>query len=141
MVDVCDLNGLGFEGRNWTYEKMVAGGTYCRARLDRTLVTLEWCAFYSIAMVQNLTVTLSDHGLILLTWKHETTRHGRKAKGLFKYEVMWEYHEGFSTLISEAWQGEGKARNLAELQTKISIFAGHLEGWGRLMTHKYRGSQ
>jgi hypothetical protein len=43
-----------------------------------------------------------------------------------------KYHEGFSPLIYEAWQGEGKPRNLAKLQAKISIFAGHLEGWGRL---------
>jgi hypothetical protein len=40
---------------------------------------------------------------------------------------MWEYHEGFSPLVSEAWQGEGKTRNLAELQAKISIFVGHLD--------------
>jgi hypothetical protein len=37
MVDICSLNGLDFEGRSWTYEKMVAGGTYCRVRLDRAL--------------------------------------------------------------------------------------------------------
>jgi hypothetical protein len=123
MVDVCGLNGFGFEGRNWTYEKMVAGGTHCRVCLDRALMTPEWCAFYSIAMVRNLTAVLSDHGPILLKWKHETTRHGRKAKGRFKDEIMWEYHVGFSPLIYEASQGEGKARNLAELQAKISIFA------------------
>jgi hypothetical protein len=81
MVDVCGLNGLGFEGRSWTYEKMVAEGTYCRVCLERALVTLEWCAFYSTAMVQNLTAVILDHGPILLTWKHETMRHVRKAKG------------------------------------------------------------
>jgi hypothetical protein len=30
MVDVCGLCDLGYEGRNWTYEKKVTGGSLCR---------------------------------------------------------------------------------------------------------------
>ena len=31
MVDVCGLYDLGYEGRSWTYEKKVAGGSFCRS--------------------------------------------------------------------------------------------------------------
>lgn len=41
MVDVCELIDLGFSGTNWTYEKKVAGDTYCRVRLDRALVMAD----------------------------------------------------------------------------------------------------
>ena len=42
MVDVCGLYDLGYEGRMWTFEKKVAGGSYCRVRLDRALVSSDW---------------------------------------------------------------------------------------------------
>jgi len=42
MVDVCGLYDLGYEGRSWTFEKRVAGGSYCQVRLDRALATPEW---------------------------------------------------------------------------------------------------
>jgi hypothetical protein len=38
---VCGLRDLGFEGKSWTFEKKVAGGTFCRVRLDRALATPE----------------------------------------------------------------------------------------------------
>ena len=28
MAEICGLSDLGFEGREWTYEKKVAGGTF-----------------------------------------------------------------------------------------------------------------
>ena len=33
MVDVCGLFDLGFIGRNWSFEKRVGGGSFCRVRL------------------------------------------------------------------------------------------------------------
>ena len=41
MVDVCGLNDHSFEGRNWTFEKKVAGGSYCCVLLDRGLATAD----------------------------------------------------------------------------------------------------
>jgi hypothetical protein len=54
MVDVCGLRDLGFEGRRWTYEKKVAGGSFCRVRLDRAVTTADWCARFPNSTVQNL---------------------------------------------------------------------------------------
>jgi hypothetical protein len=45
-VDVCGLIDLGYGGRNWTFEKKVAGGTFTRARLDRALATSPWSAMF-----------------------------------------------------------------------------------------------
>jgi hypothetical protein len=47
MVDVCGLYDLCFEGRKWTYEKRVAGGSFCRVRRDRALANLSWSALPS----------------------------------------------------------------------------------------------
>ena len=36
-VDICESADLGYEGTSWTFEKRVAGGTFCRVPLDRAL--------------------------------------------------------------------------------------------------------
>ena len=43
-VDVCGLADLGYRGLDWTWEKKVAGGHYCRVRLDRALASAYWSA-------------------------------------------------------------------------------------------------
>ena len=79
MVDVCGLHDLGYEGRRWTFEKKVAGGTYCRVRLDRVLSSMEWTSRFLLAKVRNISAAASDHGPILLRWRQEKGR--RKSKG------------------------------------------------------------
>jgi hypothetical protein len=125
MVDVCGLRDLGFEGRSWTFEKKVAGGTFCRVRLDRALATQEWCDCFAGAFVRNLTAASSDHGPILLSWRYVENRR-RKPLG-FKYELMWEEHKDFSPMVSDAWRAAGEARDLQSLQGKLASFAGDLK--------------
>ena len=38
-IDVCGLQDLGYKGTSWTFEKKVAGGRFCRTRLDRALAS------------------------------------------------------------------------------------------------------
>jgi endonuclease/exonuclease/phosphatase family metal-dependent hydrolase len=66
-MDVCELNNLGFEGRAWTFEKKVAGGSYCRVRLDRALATGEWCTWFPSATVRHHSAGASDHSPIVLS--------------------------------------------------------------------------
>jgi hypothetical protein len=48
-VDICELMDIGYTGVPWTFEKKVAGGSYCRVRLDRALATVSWCERYPLA--------------------------------------------------------------------------------------------
>ena len=92
-MDVCGLYDLGFEGRNWTFEKKVAGGSYCRVRLDPALATADWCTRFPMARVTHLTAAASDHDPIMLRWQQVSGRKGRKKKKIFRYEMMWEAHD------------------------------------------------
>jgi hypothetical protein len=40
IMDVCGLYDLGYKGVGYTFEKKVAGGSYCRTRLNQALATL-----------------------------------------------------------------------------------------------------
>ena len=88
-------------------------------------------ARYPLATVRNMTAAASDHGPILLKWRHDGGTRRRRARGRFKYELMWEDHEEFTPMVSEAWQEKGVAQNLPELQSKLASFADHLQGWGK----------
>jgi hypothetical protein len=129
MVDVCGFQDLGFVDRTWTYEKKVSGGSWCRVRLDRALATTEWCARFPWAELQHLTSAASDHGPILLRWRHTQEQRRRKTKA-FKYEMMWERHEEFAAMFTQSWQQRWKARTLKEMVEKLTAVAGKLSAWG-----------
>jgi hypothetical protein len=93
MVDVCGLCDIDYYGRSWTFEKKVAGGTFCQVRLDRALATTDWSARFPLARVCNMSAVASDHGPIILRWQEEEVK--RHQNGRFKYEVMWETHNNF----------------------------------------------
>ena len=129
MVDVCGLYDLGFEGRNWTFEKKVAGGSYCRVRLDRALATADWCTRFPMARVTHLTAAASDRDPIMLRWQQVSGRKGRKKKKIFRYEMMWEAHDQFFPMLARTWFDAGEARTVTELQEKLASVSGSLSEW------------
>ena len=129
MVDVCGLYDLGFEGRKWTFEKKVAGGSYCQVRLDRALATADWCMRFPLVQLTHLTAAASDHDPILLRWEQEPERGRRRRSKIFKYEVMWESHDEFASMLAQTWQGAGTAHTLQELHDKLVSVAGGLSAW------------
>ena len=96
-VDVCMLMDLGYQGRPWTFEKRVAGGTYTRCRLDRALVNSDCLARFPLASVTHETAASSDHLALLLDFGR--AKNVRR-KHEFKYETMWETHEGLNDVVA-----------------------------------------
>jgi hypothetical protein len=109
-VDVCELADLGYEGRSWTFEKHVAGGSFCRVRLDRALATTPWSSLVPLATLSHLMGVTSDQCLILLRWKEYERQCKVIGEKIFRYEVMWEHHEQFKPFLDDVWQAEGRQR-------------------------------
>jgi hypothetical protein len=118
MVDICSLYDLGYEGRSWTFEKKVAGGEYCRVRLDRALATSDWCSRFPSVTLQRLTAAASDHDPILLCWQCAQDRpsRGRKKKH-FKYELMWEEMQ----ISKQRWHKHGSMQEKQHLSDSYRI--------------------
>jgi len=127
MVDVCGFHDLGFEGRSWTFEKKVAGGSYCRVRLDRALASPEWSSRFPAASVHHLSTVASDHIPILMQWHRKRSQQRRK--GRFRYEIMWETHQEFSDMLEQTWKSGGNAMLLCDLQQKLQSLSDSLVGW------------
>jgi hypothetical protein len=106
MVDVCGLCDLGYRGVAWTFEKKVAGGSFCRMRLDRALALPSWCARYPLAEVHHLaSVATSDHLLIIL--RRDPSTVSRSEKRPFRYEIAWESAESYNAMLQQAWVAGG----------------------------------
>lgn len=128
MVDVCGLYDLGYEGRSWTFEKQVAGGSYCRVRLDRALATPTWSERFPLAKVRHLNAAASDHVPILLQWSNDPSgRRRARGKRQFRYETMWESHSDFSQMLGQKWKDAGEATTLDSLQRKLTAVAGECD--------------
>jgi hypothetical protein len=126
-VDVCELMDLGFTGNPWTFERKVAGGTYCRVRLDRALATPGWSALFPLAVLEHLTAAASDHSPILLRFEPAVRD---KIPRLFRYETMWESHAEFGSLMEQKWQGN-TCLSMHELENRLRDISGDLTAWGR----------
>lgn len=129
MVDVCSLEDIGFIGRNWTFEKKVSGGSFCRVRLDRALVSAEWNSRFPLALLTHHAAAASDHGPILLVWRKEPQR--QRSKRRFRYEVMWESHDTFSSALADSWQQDSEASSVLDLHHKLQGVANPLGSWER----------
>lgn len=68
-LDTCVLTDIGYIGRDWTFEKKVAGGTYTRVRLDRSVANPEWCLAFPRAVTEHEDAASSDHVPIFLGLK------------------------------------------------------------------------
>ncbi|XP_073359854.1 uncharacterized protein [Aegilops tauschii subsp. strangulata] len=108
-VDICGLADLGYRGLDWTWEKKVAGGHFCRVRLDRALGSADWSILFPFATVEHLTAAKSDHCPILLEMELVDASVRAKQKQ-FWYECMWERDPRFGDVVMEAWNSTGKAK-------------------------------
>ncbi|XP_073355316.1 uncharacterized protein [Aegilops tauschii subsp. strangulata] len=130
-VDVCELADLGYKGLDWTFEKRVVGGDYCRVRLDRALATPSWSSRFPFASLEHLTAAKSDHSPILLLNELESSNLRVALKNPFRYECMWEQEDSFSAMVEQAWRVDQPATNVSELAAKLSHVAVSLKRWGR----------
>ena len=128
VVDVCGLMDLGYIGVPWTFEKRVAGGSFCRTRLDRALASPSWCGRYPLATLHHLSAATSDHLPILLRLDGEGEQ-AQPAMKPFRYEVMWESHEGFNSVLEHKWQTRGSSTSVDEINNKLNQLSKELKRW------------
>lgn len=51
--------------------------------------------------------------------RHPNLNEGKERKK-FRYELMWETHDGFCPMLTDSWTKGGKVSTLVELQAKLA---------------------
>ena len=127
-VDVCMLLDIGYKGRQWTFEKRVVGGTYTKGRLDRALANAPWMAHFAAASLEHLTAATSAHSPLQLDlgWGQRDPQ-----RRTFRYEAMWEKHEGLQGFVHKEWAEHGTCNNVKEFHEKMQRMSSGLTNWSR----------
>ncbi|XP_073362594.1 uncharacterized protein [Aegilops tauschii subsp. strangulata] len=127
-IDTCGLIDIGYKGVPWIFEKKVAGGTFTRVRLDQCVASVEWCLNFPLAQLEHYTAATSDHSPLVLTVREvHACKSGPRA---FKYETMWETHDGLSAVIRDSW-GSGRETTVQTFKEKLQSLSGDLGAWDR----------
>jgi hypothetical protein len=120
---------LGYIGLDWTFEKRVARGDFCRVRLDRALATAEWSTLFPFATLRHLVAAKSDHSPIVLM--NEAADENRRigTGKLFRYEKMWEQHTQFFPMLEQIWSADGLCGTVQEMREKLERISKSLVDW------------
>jgi hypothetical protein len=75
-------------------------------------------------------VVKSDHSPILLSNELGYDEESFTREKLFRYECMWESHEGLKGMLEEAWRSAEKCTSVQGLTRKLASVSRDLMTWG-----------
>jgi hypothetical protein len=101
-------------------------GKNVKVRLYRGVASLEWSQLFPGARVWHIVSTRSDHFPILLEL---TSEENRKAKCIFRYEIMWERENSLHEEIVNAWESVGQTYSLGDIGRALDMVRGSLKKW------------
>ena len=128
-VDLCGLADIGYKGLDWTFEKRIAGGEFCRVRLDRALASASWSSLFPFASVRHLVSAKSDHSPIILFNDLDAANRRIALDKPFRYEQMWETHDEYISMLEQVWASLGKAETVQDTSLKLHALASALAAW------------
>ena len=85
-------------------------------------------ARFAAASLEHLTAATSDHSPLLLDLGRGQREPQRR---IFRYEAMWEKHEGLKGFVQTDWAAHGTCNNVQELQEKLQRVSAGLTNWSR----------
>ena len=116
MIFACCLT-LAIRAGFGLLEKVV-GGSFIRCRLDGALVSTDWMVRFPAISLTHLTVATSDHAPLLVEFGTHKELH---KKHTFKYELMWETHEGLRDMLLAGWDPGMPCTTVDEMRIKLRI--------------------
>jgi exonuclease III len=99
VIDGLNLRELEMSGRRFTWANSLSNPT-CE-KLDRVLVSTEWEQKFPLITVTSLSRDISDHTPLLLNTGRAPSSGNQP---LFKFELGWLLHEGFTDMVKEVWE-------------------------------------
>jgi hypothetical protein len=117
-----DLNMSGYE---FTWFKSLGTTRAVEEKLDRALVSSNWCNLFPNATLECLTASSSDHYPIWLTCKPQI--NPQRSTHRFKFENVWLAESDFSNLVRQQW----RSYNDSSITQKLSNCANDLVQWSR----------
>ena len=97
----CGLLDLGFFGQHHTWCNGRFGSQRTKLRLDRMVANEAWTRIFPQARIQHVSLSISDHCLLVLSIKRRL--HQKPAKKRFFFEEMWTREDSCREIVESAW--------------------------------------
>ena len=134
VLEVCQLEDLGYRGYQYTWNNKRLGKANTKLRLDKAIATKAWREKFQLSTVTHLSPHASDHlPIILQTQNYRKTRF--KGGRSFKFEEVWLLLEDCEDVVKDAWSVDGNdVHGLAMIKKKIEACGEVLRAWGSSKT-------
>ena len=127
-INCCRFMDLGYCGPEFTCCNMQEGRNRMYLRLDRALVTKEWCDHHKDMRVHHLVESASDHCALLIT---DSSVSQRPPKRRFQFEAMWTRRDDCRDIIRAAWNDSVNLFNSNGMVMGLRQCANDLSRWNR----------
>lgn len=127
-VAECKLNDLGYTGLPYTWDNRQEGDRNVKVRLDRALGDDKFMDSLGATSVHHVQLAESDHCALLVkvkAWEEAANQGGGKVKP-FRYENMWQRHEGYMDFVRQEWGSSGGI-GLAGISATLNSLQGSLQ--------------
>lgn len=107
--------------------------TMLRSRLGRALGDDRFLDVLGDSSLKNFPTVFSDHSTLVIEIKdcmNIRRKERRKAKP-FRYEHMWQRHEGYVDFINQAWDPGPRQGDLLSISESLSNLQSSLRTWDR----------
>ncbi|XP_075654772.1 uncharacterized protein LOC142624936 [Castanea sativa] len=122
----CGLMDLGFVGQRFTWCNERLGEQRTLVRLDRIVANKEWRRIFPEAMVHHVSITASDHCLLMMSMKKRKPNKPRKKRSFF--EEMWTHDKRCKEIVEMAWDLL-RANPEFQIQDRLQSCQSHLMRW------------
>lgn len=122
-----NLMDAGYLGSKYTWCNNQEGPSCIRARLDRCLVNSEWVAQFSSTTIQHLSITLSDHAPLQVSFRDIQSNEPRP----FRFQQMWISHAEFQSVVKQSWEAPIYASPLSRLVGKLKGLKKDQQAWNK----------
>ncbi|OMO80770.1 reverse transcriptase [Corchorus capsularis] len=126
-LDICNPSEVAAKGQHFTWTSNREEEIITWERLDRAFANPAWFRSFSDAVLTNLPLTVSDHGLMIL--QLEKSEHFRRRP--YRFEWMWTTHPGCKEEIKKAWNQQHQGSAAYQLVQKLKCSRDGLRRWNK----------
>jgi hypothetical protein len=126
----CELTDLGYKGYSFTWNNKREGEANMQVRLDMGVVMASFLGLFPDVQAEHVVTEESDHmALVIRTLATAPRRQPGQHRG-FMFEEMWMKHEGYESMIQEAWDSNPSVDSgIAGFWHKLRAMSRDMKRW------------
>ncbi|CAA0812281.1 Unknown protein, partial [Striga hermonthica] len=115
FINAMEMSEIKFEGYPFTWCNNRAAPNLVEEKMDRAFCSFDWSQLFPIVTVHNVIRSSSDHSVLLLDMGLKRQRR----KSSFHFDKRWLHKEGFSEVVTRAWQIPVEGTPFFQIKEKI----------------------